>query len=77
MLILHPGRGNPGSMYRLGDEMLESSPAEISLGFLVDRKLNLNQQCAQAARKIMLGCNKYGIASRPREVIVLLLNASP
>ena len=32
--VLHRGRGNPGYMYRLGDEMLESSSAETDLGGL-------------------------------------------
>ena len=37
--IPHLGRGNPGYMYRLGDEMLESSPKERNLQVLIDSKL--------------------------------------
>ena len=50
-LILHLGRGNPCYTYRLGDKMLENSPAERDLGVLADSKLKMSQQYALVARK--------------------------
>ncbi|KAJ7401307.1 rna-directed dna polymerase from mobile element jockey-like [Pitangus sulphuratus] len=40
-----PGWDNPGCMYRLGNEMLQSSAMERDLEVLVDGELNLSQQC--------------------------------
>jgi len=77
--VLHMAQGNPKYKYRLGGEWLESSPEENDLGGLVDEKLNMSQQCALAAQKAnhILDCIKRSVASRAREVILLLCSAPP
>jgi len=49
--VLHLGQGNSWYQYRLGDEGMESSPAEKELGVLVDEKLGISQRSALAPRR--------------------------
>ena len=72
--VLHLGHNNATQCYRLGDEWLESCPAEKDLGMLVNSWLNMSQQFGQAARKTngILVCIRNNVASRSREVIMSL-----
>ncbi|KAK4828884.1 hypothetical protein QYF61_001442 [Mycteria americana] len=74
---LHLGKNNPMHWYMLRDTQLEKSIAERDLGVLVDTKLNMNQQCALAAKKAngILRCTRQIIARRSREVILPLYSA--
>jgi len=72
--VLHMGWGILWYQYRVGDEGIESSPAENDLGILVGGKLDMSHQCVLTTQKAsrILGCIKSSVASRSREMILPL-----
>jgi len=72
--VLHMGQGNPKHKYRPCGEWIDSSLKEKDLGVLVDKQLNMTQQCVLIAQKAsrILGCMKSSVASRSREGILPL-----
>ncbi|KAK4826204.1 hypothetical protein QYF61_006148 [Mycteria americana] len=74
---LHLGQSNVRHKYKLGEEWLESSPAERDLGVLVDSRLNRSRQCVLAAKRPnhILGCIRHSITSHSKEGIIPLYSA--
>ncbi|KAJ7427720.1 hypothetical protein WISP_04489 [Willisornis vidua] len=70
--MLHLGWDNP--QYRRRDKQIESSPAEMDMGVLVNERLDMCHQCALAAQraKFVLDCIRNSIGSRLREEILPL-----
>ncbi|KAK4829590.1 hypothetical protein QYF61_005690 [Mycteria americana] len=56
--VLHLGRRSPQFQYRLGDDVIKSSPVEKDLGVLMDEKLDMSRSVASRSREeILLLCS--------------------
>jgi len=75
--ILHLGQCNLAHISKLGEEWLESSPAERDLGMLIGSRLSRSRQGALAARRAnhVLECIKHNITRWSKKVIILLYSA--
>ena len=64
-------------MYKLGGELIASSPDEKDLRVLVDEKVSMSKQCMLAAWKAngIMGFIRTGVNSRMREMTVTLYSA--
>jgi len=75
--VVHLGRNNPGSEYKLGDKALRVSDNERDLGVIVDKNLKFSEQCKSVAGKAnsTLGMIRRNVVSRNKNIITKLYKA--
>jgi len=75
--VLYLERNNCPHQYRLRADLLERRSAEKEMGLLVANRLIMSHQCALMAKKAssILECITKSVASRLKEVILLLFSA--
>ena len=72
--VLHLGRSNPRYVYRLGEELTESSAAEKDLEGPSGPKLDMSQLCACSHKaSSIMGCINGAVAAGRRKGLSLLL----
>lgn len=73
--VLRLGLNNPMHDQRLGEERLESFPAEKDLCVLVNNQLHMTYQCAQVSKKAegILACTRNSVAKG----LILSLYSAP
>lgn len=71
--VLYLGRNNPVHQHSLGGNWKKNSSAEKGQEILVDRKLNMSQQCTLATNNNRLpGSTRQSLASMQREMMLPL-----
>lgn len=75
--ITAPRSGQAALLIQARDRQIESSPADMSLEWLVGKKLSMSWPCAPSAQRAnsILGCRKQSVTSRSKEEIVLVSSA--
>ena len=75
--VVHVGRTNPCSEYKMGDKALKSSDKERDLGVIVDKTLKFSEECNSVAGKAnsTLGMIRRNVVSRNKYVITKLYKA--
>ena len=51
--VLHLDQGSPRYVYKLGEELIKRSTVEKDLEVLVNKKLDVSQQCALGVWKVL------------------------
>ena len=75
--VIHLGKGNQQTNYKLGGKQLRSSECEKDLGVLVDSSMKFSEHCNEVAKQAnsILGLISRTINNKNKDVIVKLYKA--